>query len=200
MFRSGKRIIINIDGIDCDVAAHIANMLPTSEQMKDARVYITDYPKKVTYDMIEPLLLEMNCGFTGEYLDKAREYWDYHCLFLHKFIPHEATKNMRHYRRCHLNNIMNVTNEQYYDHLIKLFKEIDGFKDWKLRYGVYSSTDYDSFKMKGVPYVELNNEKTKALVEKLVELYYGKNAREMLILSRVQNVDEFYMEKDILGM
>lgn len=181
MFLKDNLKIISIDGIECFIPANMAN----------ESTYTTGYDGVVTYDMIHPILLEMMTGFSGAHLSQRAEDWNYHRMFLHKYIPREVTSKMSHPIKAQM--VPGTDDIPYLLHVIKKFQQIDGFGRWQLiggaqfkevptKYFVMNTNSKD-------PAVILQNPYCLKLVEKIIELHDGVHPSKEYISSKFSPID-----------
>lgn len=111
---SAQRILITIDGFHFSITEEAAKYLPSCDALTESRVYMTNYSELVTEIMITPILEELHNGFTGKYINHKAQYWDYHRLFLHKYISHDVTSRLLyHPRRIDIQKILGTTSNEF---------------------------------------------------------------------------------------
>lgn len=127
-----QRVHVIIDGFHFSITDEAAKYLPSCDALAESRVYTTDYDKPITADMIYPILEELHGGFTGWNINKASQYWDYHRLFLHKYIARDITKRLVHHPRYrHVEEALHVgpKSKDYLNFVCDRFNERHGLSN-----------------------------------------------------------------------
>lgn len=190
MFRS-KTVNIIIDGISLNVPETIFNVLPTSRTMKDSNIYKTGRNVDVTYEMLEPLILELLTDMNGRFIEDHQEHWQYYAKFLHKYVDHERTEYIN---DCRKNLLESCVHQDFHDYLEKLMEERLGGD-----FLIYDNPDKNGIIeediFNGDTYINL-----RGFGIKVVEMTIGKNIDE-LFDEFIESSDKYCIEEfDVLNV
>lgn len=192
---SAQRILITIDGFHFSITEEAAKYLPSCDALAESRVYTTGYDKPVTADMIYPILEELHGGFTGWNINKASHYWDYHRLFLHKYIARDVTKRLVHHPRyLQVEEALHVgpKSKDYLRFICDRFNTRHGSSNNIRVVDRHFHTDRISYD-NGVHYPTIRNDAVFAFVSMII----GDVRQEYL---QMHSTPEFIMDREIFGL